>query len=136
MSIRRRLSATSKPNRTAEATGAMGAAQRLRRQRWAPADSAGHPGVEPGAAPIAAPGVLSPPPPPLVVTPGMACDPDTDMSTLWLIAREHPHLRKWLIANPKADAALLEYVSQAGGPGVRNAFDILFGEATSGEATG
>jgi hypothetical protein len=92
--------------------------------------------VEPGAMPIAAPGVLSPPPPPLVVTPGMACDPDTDMSTLWLIAREHPHLRKWLIANPKADAALLEYVSQAGGPGVRDAFDILFGEATSGEATG
>ncbi|WP_338071668.1 hypothetical protein [Bifidobacterium apri] len=50
------------------------------------------------------------------------------MSTLWLIAREYPHLRKWLIANPKADAALLEYVSQAGGPGVREAFDILFGQ--------
>lgn len=136
MSIRRRLSATSKPNRTAEATGAMGPAQRLRQQRWTPAGSAGHPGVDLDAVPIAAPGVLSPPPPPLVVTPAMACDPDTDMPTLWLIAREHPHLRKWLIANPKADAALLEYVSQAGGPGVRDAFGILFGETTSGEATG
>lgn len=136
MSIRRRLSAISKPNGTAEAAGTTGPAQRLQRQRWTPAGSAGHPGAEPGVVSIAAPGVLSPPPPPLVVTPGMACDPDTDMSTLWLIAREHPHLRKWLIANPKADAALLEYVSQAGGPGVRDAFDILFGEATSGEATG
>ncbi len=136
MSIRRRLSATSKPNRTAEAAGTTGPAQRLRQQRWTPAGSAGHLGADLDAVPIAATDVLSPPPPPLVVTPAMACDPDTDMPTLWLIAREHPHLRKWLIANPKADAALLEYVSQAGGPGVRDAFDILFGEATSGEATG
>lgn len=110
MSARRRLSAISQPK------GARKPAERLHHQRWAPEH-------QPPAA-----GKLSPPPPPLVITPVIACNPDTDMSTLWLIAREYPHLRKWLIANPKADAALLEYVSQAGGPGVREAFDILFGQ--------
>ncbi|ADQ02486.1 conserved hypothetical protein [Bifidobacterium longum subsp. longum JCM 1217] len=45
---------------------------------------------------------------------------------LWHIAYHVPELRKWLVANPKADAPLLELVSQRGGPGVRQALEILF----------
>lgn len=66
-----------------------------------------------------------PPPPPLRLTPLVACDPETDMDILWHIAREAPELRRWLVANPRADAALLEFVAQAGGPGVREALTIL-----------
>ncbi|MBT1160631.1 hypothetical protein JS541_01895 [Bifidobacterium sp. SO1] len=68
---------------------------------------------------------MSPPQPPLLLTPLVACDPTTDMDILWHIAREAPELRRWLVANPRADAALLEYVAQAGGPGVREALTIL-----------
>lgn len=67
-----------------------------------------------------------PPAPPVRYTPAIACDPATEMPVLWRIAREHPDLRRWLVANPRADAAILEYVAQAGGPGVREAFDVLF----------
>lgn len=67
-----------------------------------------------------------PPAPPLALTPLLACDPQTDTKILWHIAKHAPQLRRWLIANPRADAALLEYVSQAGGPGVKEAFDVLF----------
>lgn len=68
---------------------------------------------------------LEPPEPPLVLTPLVAADPATDMDVLWHIARTAPELRRWLVANPKADAALLEYVSQAGGPGVKRALTVL-----------
>lgn len=67
-----------------------------------------------------------PPKPPLALTPRVACDPDTDEDILWHIARQAPELRRWLIANPAASAELLEYVSQAGGPGVARAFRVLF----------
>lgn len=69
--------------------------------------------------------VLEPPPPPLALTPALAADPQTDVDILWRIAREEPELRRWLVANPNADAELLEYVSQAGGPGVRRALNVL-----------
>ena len=60
------------------------------------------------------------------LTPAVACSPDTDVAVLWHIAYHVPELRKWLVANPKADAPLLELVSQRGGPGVRQALEILF----------
>ncbi|WP_240542042.1 hypothetical protein [Bifidobacterium sp. CP2] len=66
-----------------------------------------------------------PPEPPIVLTPTVAADPDTDADVLWHIARHAPELRRWLVANPAADAHLLEYVSQAGGPGVRRALTVL-----------
>ena len=76
-----------------------------------------------------APGV--PPRPPILLTPLVACDPDTDPRILWHIARHAPELRRWLPANPAADAALLEYVAQAGGPGVREALTILLDSVES-----
>ena len=68
----------------------------------------------------------APPEPPIRLTPAVACSPDTDVAVLWHIAYHVPELRKWLVANPKADAPLLELVSQRGGPGVRQALEILF----------
>ena len=55
-----------------------------------------------------------------------AADPETAIEVLWRIARDEPELRRWLVINPKADASLLEYVSQAGGPGVKQALNVLF----------
>ncbi|WP_339351211.1 hypothetical protein [Bifidobacterium indicum] len=55
----------------------------------------------------------------------MATDPETPTDILWLIAREHPELRRWLAANPAASPALLETVSQLGGPGVKRSLEIL-----------
>nr|WP_243388705.1 hypothetical protein [Bifidobacterium scaligerum] len=69
--------------------------------------------------------MTAPPEPPLVLTPAVACSPDTGEDVLWHIAQHVPELRRWLVANPKAGAALLEYVSQAGGPGVRHSLEIL-----------
>ena len=69
-----------------------------------------------------------PPEPPLVPTALMATDPATDPSILWTIAREEPRLRRWLVANPAASPALLETVSQLGGPGVRRALEVLLDE--------
>ena len=57
----------------------------------------------------------APPPPPLRLSPLLACDPATAPEVLWFIAEHEPALRRWLVANPSADAALLEYVAQAGG---------------------
>ncbi|MBT1166999.1 hypothetical protein JS539_09510 [Bifidobacterium simiarum] len=68
----------------------------------------------------------TPPPPPLRLTAAVACDPHTDQDVLWHIAREAPQLRMWLIANPSATPAMLEFVAQTGGPGVRRAFEVLF----------
>ena len=56
----------------------------------------------------------------------MTAPPEPDVAVLWHIAYHVPELRKWLVANPKADAPLLELVSQRGGPGVRQALEILF----------
>ena len=70
-------------------------------------------------------GELEPPAPPLALTPALAADPETSAEILWRIARDEPELRQWLVINPNADAGLLEYVSQAGGPGVRRALDVL-----------
>lgn len=56
----------------------------------------------------------------------MACDPMTPRDVLWRIARDEPGLRRWIVANPAADAALLEFVSQVGGPYVRESLQILF----------
>ena len=64
-------------------------------------------------------------PPPLRLSPLLACDPATAPEVLWFIAEHEPELRRWLVANPSADAALLEYVAQAGGPGVNRALTIL-----------
>lgn len=70
--------------------------------------------------------VAAPPPPPLRLTVDVACDPSTEPDVLWHIAREAPELRMWLIANTAATPELLEFVAQAGGPGVKRAFDVLF----------
>lgn len=66
------------------------------------------------------------PEPPLKLTPLLATDPHADSDILWYIARNAPHLRKWLIANESASPELLEFVSQSGGPGVKEAFEVLF----------
>ncbi|WP_236681865.1 hypothetical protein [Bifidobacterium actinocoloniiforme] len=67
----------------------------------------------------------APPQPPLVLTPAVACDPETDPAVLWYIARELPELRRWLAANPRASPELLEAISQLGGPGVKQALGLL-----------
>ncbi|WP_232339228.1 hypothetical protein [Bifidobacterium choladohabitans] len=80
--------------------------------------------------------VRTPPPePPLVPTALMATDPETDPSILWAIAREEPRLRRWLVANPAASPALLETVSQLGGPGVRRALEVLLDEGNRNQSS-
>lgn len=69
---------------------------------------------------------LTPPEPPIRLTPTVASDPDTPIEVLWHIARHAPRLRKWVIVNRTADANLLEYISQQGGPGVRETLQMLF----------
>ncbi|MBT1164857.1 hypothetical protein [Bifidobacterium felsineum] len=69
--------------------------------------------------------LTTPPAPPIILTPQVACSPDTDMDVLWHIALHLPELRKWIVANPQADAAILEFISQAGGPGVKPALEVL-----------
>ncbi|TCD54398.1 hypothetical protein EJ419_04070 [Alloscardovia theropitheci] len=64
----------------------------------------------------------------------MATDPDTDTRILWYIARHVPALRFWLIANPSATPELLEYVSQVGGPHVKESFDVLFSALDTDES--
>ena len=76
-----------------------------------------------------------PPEPPLVPTALMATDPETDPSILWAIAREEPQLRRWLVANPAASPALLEAVSQLGGPGVRRALEVLLDEGNGNQSS-
>lgn len=83
------------------------------------------------AAPCAA--RLHPPEPPLKLTPLVACDRETPMNVLWNIARQAPELRRWIVANPRADAALLEYIAQAGGPGVTEAIETLLDSLESGK---
>lgn len=69
--------------------------------------------------------LTTPPAPPIVLNPQVACSPDTDLDVLWHIAQHVPQLRRWIVANPTADASLLEFISQAGGPGVRQALEVL-----------
>ena len=76
-----------------------------------------------------------PPEPPLVPTALMATDPATDPSILWAIAREEPELRRWLVANPAASPALLETISQLGGPGVRRALEVLLDEGKGNQSS-
>lgn len=73
------------------------------------------------------------PEPPLKLTPLVACDRETPMNVLWNIARQAPELRRWIVANPRADAALLEYIAQAGGPGVTEAIETLLDSLESGK---
>lgn len=68
---------------------------------------------------------LVPPKPPIVLSPLVAVCPQTDPSVLWHIAKNMPELRKWIIANPRADASLLEYLSQHGGPDIQRCLGIL-----------
>ena len=67
-----------------------------------------------------------PPLPPVKLTPTVATDPRTSPQTLWYIAQHVPHRRRWLIANESATPELLEFIAQAGGPGVAHAFAVLF----------
>lgn len=71
------------------------------------------------------PSMVAPPAPPMRLTAAVACDPQTDEAVLWHIARTAPELRRWLVANPKSSPELLEFVAQAGGPGVREAIEVL-----------
>ena len=68
---------------------------------------------------------LNPPPAPIRLTPLVACDPETSEEILWHIARYAPTLRKWVVANTAASPLLLEYISQQGGPGVKEALQML-----------
>lgn len=68
---------------------------------------------------------LHPPAPPITLTALTACDPATGMEILWHIAHHVPELRRWLVANPNATPELMEYIAQAGGPGVNEAIEIL-----------
>lgn len=68
---------------------------------------------------------MEPPPPPIELTPLLACDPQTPQKVLWHIAEHAPQLRRWLVANPSASPAMMEYLAQVGGPGVGEALQIL-----------
>ncbi|KFI64250.1 hypothetical protein BCUN_2115 [Bifidobacterium cuniculi] len=70
----------------------------------------------------------APPPPPIELTAALATDPHTPADVLWHIARHAPQLRRWVAVNRNADAHLLEYISQQGGPGVRETLEILLRE--------
>ncbi|KFI78945.1 hypothetical protein [Bifidobacterium pseudolongum] len=68
---------------------------------------------------------LDPPAPPIALNAVVASDPDTPLDVLWHIARHAPQLRKWVVVNRAADANLLEFISQQGGPGVRETLELL-----------
>ena len=109
-----------------------GAAAHARLEHLAPEAHGDAPGgIGTGTAPAyvsAASGsaaLCNPPQPPIRLTPALACDPNTDPELLWHIARSAPELRRWLVANPRSDATLLEYVAQAGGPGVHETIAVL-----------
>lgn len=68
---------------------------------------------------------LQPPQPPIVLTPQIAACEHTDPKILWHIAQHLPALRKWVIANPSANAQLLEYIAQQGGPDVNHSIRVL-----------
>lgn len=53
-----------------------------------------------------------------------ATDPATGEDELWRLARD-PELRRWIIANTAAPAALINEIARKGGPGVPDALAIL-----------
>ncbi|MDD6462230.1 MAG: hypothetical protein PUF51_07300 [Bifidobacteriaceae bacterium] len=53
-----------------------------------------------------------------------ASDPRTPVSELWELAHI-PELRRWIIVNTAAPAALINAIARAGGPGVREAMELL-----------
>lgn len=69
--------------------------------------------------------MLLPPAPPIALTPAVACDPATPLDVLWHIARHTPALRRWVCVNRAADANLLEFIAQQGGPGVQEALTVV-----------
>ena len=69
--------------------------------------------------------LVDPPSPPIPLTPLVACSPGTPQDVLWHIAEYAPRLRKWLIANPSATPAMLEYLAQVDGPDVARSLQIL-----------
>ncbi|MBS7036003.1 MAG: hypothetical protein KH113_05145 [Bifidobacterium sp.] len=69
--------------------------------------------------------MVDPPSPPIPLTPLVACSPGTPQDVLWHIAEYAPRLRKWLIANPSATPAMLEYLAQVDGPDVARSLQIL-----------
>ncbi len=69
--------------------------------------------------------LVDPPSPPIPLTPLVACSPDTPQDVLWHIAEYAPQLRKWLVANPSATPAMLDYLAQVGGSDVARALQIL-----------
>lgn len=69
--------------------------------------------------------LVDPPSPPIPLTPLVACSPGTPQDVLWHIAEYAPRLRKWLIANPSATPAMMEYLAQVGGPDVARSLQIL-----------
>ena len=69
--------------------------------------------------------LVEPPAPPIELTPLVACSADTAQDVLWHIAEHAPELRKWLVANPSATPAMLEYLAQVGGSGVPEALRLL-----------
>lgn len=69
--------------------------------------------------------LVKPPTPPITLTPLLACSPDTPQNVLWHIAEYAPHLRRWLVANPAATPAMLEYLAQVGDDEVGRALCIL-----------
>lgn len=78
--------------------------------------------------------LVEPPVPPIKLTPLVACDPGTPQDVLWHIAEYAPQLRKWLVANPNATPAMLEYLAQVGGPDVPQAMHILLESLASRES--
>ena len=50
------------------------------------------------------------------------------------IAEYAPQLRKWLVANPSATPAMLDYLAQVGGPDVARALQILLESLESCES--
>lgn len=69
--------------------------------------------------------LVEPPAPPIELTQLVACSAETAQDVLWHIAEHAPRLRKWLVANPSATPAMLEYLAQVGGPSVHEALRIL-----------
>lgn len=62
--------------------------------------------------------------PRVLATAQCASDPHTPLQDLWELARIPP-LRRWIIVNTAAPAALINDIARAGGPGVRQAMRLL-----------
>lgn len=58
-------------------------------------------------------------------TPFTASDPATPAVALWHMAEHRPELRRWIVANTAAPAALINAIAHHGGPGVAQALSLL-----------